>query len=107
MLDVSRTTVRSAVAVLEAEGLLGVRRGRGGGLLVQSPVVDPAERRRRLREDIAAVRDAAVFRLVVETGAARSTGRDAGGGQSSWRRRAISGRSSRAPSSSASSSALR
>lgn len=37
MLDVSRTTVRTAVAVLEREGLIAVRRGRGGGFTVQAP----------------------------------------------------------------------
>ncbi|ORB31523.1 FadR/GntR family transcriptional regulator [Mycolicibacterium parafortuitum] len=71
MLDVSRTTVRTAVAVLEREGLIAVRRGRGGGFTVQAPHVDPAEMRRELRRNKRAIRDAFDYRIVVETGATR------------------------------------
>ncbi|MFI5428893.1 winged helix-turn-helix domain-containing protein [Aeromicrobium sp. UC242_57] len=71
MLDVSRTTVRAAVAVLEHEGRLSVRRGRGGGFLVLEPSFDPAEARRQFRKDRVAVRHAFEFRIVVESGAAR------------------------------------
>jgi DNA-binding FadR family transcriptional regulator len=71
MLDVSRTTVRAAVAVLEREGRISVRRGRGGGFLVLEPTYDPAEARRELKRNKMAVRDAFDFRVVVETGAAR------------------------------------
>lgn len=71
MLDVSRTTVRAAVAILEHEGRLSVRRGRGGGFLVLEPEYDPVEARRQLRKDRVAVRDAFDFRMIVESGAAR------------------------------------
>ncbi|AHD24139.1 GntR family transcriptional regulator (plasmid) [Rhodococcus pyridinivorans SB3094] len=71
MLDVSRTVVRAAVAVLEREGLIAVRRGRGGGFTVQAPTYDPAEARRLMRENKTAVRDAFDYRIVVETGATR------------------------------------
>lgn len=74
MLDVSRMTVRAAVAVLEHEGRLSVRRGRGGGFLVLEPAFDPAEVRRQFRKDRVAVRHAFDFRIVVESGAARLAG---------------------------------
>ena len=70
MLDVSRTTVRAAVSVLEREGLISVRRGRGGGFVVQAPVWDPTEARHQMRRNKVAVRDAFDYRSVVETGAA-------------------------------------
>ncbi|OBF19777.1 FCD domain-containing protein [Mycobacterium sp. ACS4331] len=70
-LDVSRTTVRAAVAVLEREGLIAVRRGRGGGFTVQAPVYDAAEMRREFRRDKRAIRDAFDYRTIVETGATR------------------------------------
>ena len=71
MLDVSRTTVRAAVAILEREGRISVRRGRGGGFLVLEPTYDPVEARRELKRSKVAVRDAFDFRVVVESGAAR------------------------------------
>ena len=71
MLMVSRTTVRAAVAVLEREDLISVRRGRGGGFIVQLPVYDMAEQRHKLRRNKVAVRDAFDYRAIVETGAAR------------------------------------
>jgi GntR family transcriptional repressor for pyruvate dehydrogenase complex len=71
MLDVSRTTVRTAVAVLEREGLIAVRRGRGGGFTVQAPPIDAAEMRRELRRNKRAIRDAFDYRIIVETGATR------------------------------------
>jgi GntR family transcriptional regulator, transcriptional repressor for pyruvate dehydrogenase complex len=71
MLDVSRTTVRAAIAVLEREGRISVRRGRGGGFLVLEPTYDAAEARRQFRRNKVAVRDAFDFRVIVETGAAR------------------------------------
>ncbi|MGW4097943.1 MULTISPECIES: FadR/GntR family transcriptional regulator [unclassified Mycobacterium] len=71
MLDVSRTTVRTAVGVLEREGLIAVRRGRGGGFTVQAPVYDPAEMRREMRRNKREVRDAFDYRIIVETGATR------------------------------------
>jgi DNA-binding FadR family transcriptional regulator len=69
MLDVSRTTVRTAVAVLEREGLIAVRRGRGGGFTVQAPEFDAAEMRWEMRRNKRAIRDAFDYRIIVETGA--------------------------------------
>ncbi|WP_432990194.1 FadR/GntR family transcriptional regulator [Dactylosporangium sp. CA-233914] len=71
MLDVSRTTVRSAIAVLEREGRISVRRGRSGGFLVLEPTYDAAEARRELRRNKVAVHNAFEFRVIVETAAAR------------------------------------
>ena len=71
MLNVSRTVVRAAVSILEREGLILVRRGRGGGFIVQAPVVDAAEARRTIKENRAAIQDAFDFRVVVEGAAAR------------------------------------
>ncbi|WP_235214722.1 FadR/GntR family transcriptional regulator [Rhodococcus opacus] len=71
MLDVSRTVVRAAVAVLEREGRIAVRRGRGGGFTVVAPKYDAGEARRLMRENRTAVRDAFDYRIVVETGATR------------------------------------
>lgn len=71
MLHVSRTVVRAAIGVLEREGRILVRRGRGGGFIVQTPVYDPAEARRTLRRNKQAVGDAFDYRLIVESAAAR------------------------------------
>jgi len=71
MLNVSRTVVRAAIAVLERDGLIAVRRGRGGGFTVQAPKYDPSEARRLMRENKTAVRDAFDYRIVVETAATR------------------------------------
>lgn len=69
MLQVSRTTVRSAAAVLEGEGRLSVRRGRGGGFTVLEPDHDSPTARREIRANRRAIRDLFDLRLVVETGA--------------------------------------
>lgn len=71
MLRVSRTVVRAAIAVLEREGRILVRRGRGGGFLVQAPTYEPAEARRMLRRNKQAVRDAFDYRVIVESAASR------------------------------------
>lgn len=70
MLNVSRTVVRAAIAVLERDGLIQVRRGRGGGFIVQAPVYDPVEARRSMRANRVAVRDAFDYRVIVEGAAA-------------------------------------
>lgn len=71
MLQVSRTTVRAAVTVLEHEGLIAVRRGRAGGYTVQAPVYDAAKMRLEMQHNRRAVRDAFDYRVIVEAGAAR------------------------------------
>ena len=71
MLNVSRTVVRAAVSVLEGEGLITVRRGRGGGFIVRAPTYDTTETRRQLQQNKVAVRDAFDFRVIVEGAASR------------------------------------
>lgn len=71
LLDVSRTTVRSALYVLEREGLIQVRRGRGGGFTVQAPKYDATEARREMRKNKKAIRDAFDYRIAVESAATR------------------------------------
>jgi DNA-binding FadR family transcriptional regulator len=66
-LGVSRTTVREAVRVLEGQGIVEVRRGSTGGILVRDYDAPPAELKERLRE----FDDVIDFRLAVEPMAAR------------------------------------
>lgn len=70
-LDVSRTTVREALGVLEREGSLAVKRGRGGGFVVQAPEHDPDVTRLRLQQNREEIRDAFEYRAIVESAAAR------------------------------------
>lgn len=71
MLEVSRTVVRAAISILEREGLIVVRRGRGGGFIVQAATYDAAEARRLMRENKVALNDAFDYRVIVEGAAAR------------------------------------
>lgn len=71
MLHVSRTVVRAAIAVLEGEGRILVRRGRGGGFIVQAPKWDAAEARRTMRQNKDAIRNAFDYRVIVESAASR------------------------------------
>jgi GntR family transcriptional regulator, transcriptional repressor for pyruvate dehydrogenase complex len=66
-LGVSRTTVREAVRVLEEDGMVEIRRGSTGGIVVKNRTTRPAEFLRRLRE----TEDILDFRIAVETAAAR------------------------------------
>ena len=68
-LNVSRTTVREAVAVLVAEELLEVKRGRGGGLFVR-PAASPSISRQNLSEQRAVLRAVFDFRIAVESSCA-------------------------------------
>lgn len=71
MLHVSRTTVREAVSLLEREGIVAVRRGRGGGIVVRETVTSRAEFKRLLRANRDELRDVFDFRIAVESAAAR------------------------------------
>ena len=70
-LGVSRTTVREAVRVLEAEGLVESRRGAAGGLLVRRPALPEAALRDMAREQRDALRAVFDFRIANEAAAAR------------------------------------
>ena len=70
-LGVSRNTVRKAMRILAADGLISTSRGRNGGSVVELPAVPP-----RRRSEIAAawrhsIDDAYQFRLALEPLAAR------------------------------------
>lgn len=71
MLHVSRTTVREAITLLEKEGVVAVRRGRGGGIVVQGTVRSRAELKKLLRANRDQVRDVFDFRVAVESASAR------------------------------------
>jgi len=73
MFGVARATVQRAVHVLESEGLVIARRGRGGGTFVSGPPSDDTSRR-RLISDVRAnrrqIEEAIAYRLAVEPAAA-------------------------------------
>lgn len=73
ILGVGRATVQGAVRLLESEGLVQARRGRGGGTFVVAPVGSPVSARRmveRIRRDRERIAEAVSFRLEVEPTAA-------------------------------------
>ena len=67
-LGVSRTTITQALRQLEREGLVEVRRGRGGGVFTQSATTDGADPAvlSELRATATAIRNAAELRAIVE-----------------------------------------
>lgn len=66
-LGVSRTTVREAVRVLEGEGMVEIRRGSAGGIVVLEQPARSGQLRQRLRE----FEEIIDFRIAVETMTAR------------------------------------
>ena len=67
-LGVSRATITQALRQLEREGLVEVRRGRGGGVFTQPATTDGADPvvLAELRAGAAAIHDAAELRAIVE-----------------------------------------
>ncbi len=73
MFGVARATIQRAVGVLESEGLVKTRRGRGGGTFVIGPPSDTAWRRRlisRVRRNRGLIEEAVAYRLGMEPVAA-------------------------------------
>ncbi|QLQ09571.1 MAG: FadR family transcriptional regulator [Nocardioidaceae bacterium] len=71
MLQVSRTTVREAIAVLTSDGLIQVKRGRSGGLIVRATELDETVIRESLRTNRQKLDEVFEFRKVVEGASAR------------------------------------
>mgnify|MGYP006277019301 CR=1 FL=1 len=74
-LNVSRTTVRGAVAILAEEGLIDVRRGRGGGLFVRETHFDAASVRKTLKSNRDEILEVFEFRVTVESACAAAAAR--------------------------------
>src|SRR5579863_1903827 len=70
-LGVSRNTVRQAMRILAAEGLISTSRGRNGGSVVEPPAVPPRSRREIATAWRQSIDDAYRFRLALEPLAAR------------------------------------
>jgi GntR family transcriptional regulator, transcriptional repressor for pyruvate dehydrogenase complex len=70
-LGVSRNTVRQALRVLAADGLISTSRGRTGGSVVQLPTIAPRSRRRIAAAWRQEIDDGYQFRLTLEPLAAR------------------------------------
>lgn len=69
-LNVSRTTVRGAIAILADEGLLEIKRGRGGGLFVRGTAATGAQTRRAFQQNREQIRQVFEFRITVESACA-------------------------------------
>ncbi len=70
-LGVSRNTVRQAMRILSAEGLVSTTRGRNGGSVVELPATPVRRRRELVAQWRASIDDAYAYRLVLEPLAAR------------------------------------
>ena len=78
VLGVARATVQRAVRILECEGLVTARRGRGGGTFVTGPPSDDVSRRyliSRVSGDRRLIEEAIAYRLAVEPAAAGEAAR--------------------------------
>ncbi|MDQ0029938.1 FadR/GntR family transcriptional regulator [Arthrobacter bambusae] len=70
-LAVSRTTLREAGRILEAEGLVKAKHGRSGGLVIQDRQLSSREARRLLGERMAYINMVFDFRIAVEAATVR------------------------------------
>lgn len=70
-LGVSRTTLREAIRILEAQGLVESRRGAAGGLTVLTPQEQPGLLKQRLRDHVDTFEEIVEFRLAIECAASR------------------------------------
>src|SRR2546430_6456771 len=73
MFGVARATVQQAVRMLESEGLVTARRGRGGGTFVTGPASDSVSRHRliaHVSRNRRPIEEAVTYRLQIEPAAA-------------------------------------
>lgn len=68
-LHVSRTTVRAAVSILKRKGLVAIKRGAAGGIVVRAPTT--GKKRQPLAGTLAEIRQVYEYRFAVESAAAR------------------------------------
>lgn len=71
MLQVSRATLRAALAVLASDGTIEIRRGRNGGLCVRGLPPTAEWTRQGLRKQRERLQKASEYRIVIETACAR------------------------------------
>ena len=71
-LNVSRTTVREAVAILTSEGLIEIKRGRGGGLFVRPDAATNSQTRRSAQRNLERIQQVFEFRVTAIPHAPRS-----------------------------------
>src|SRR2546429_1412790 len=73
MLGLARATIQQAVRILESEGLVRARRGRGGGTFVTGPPSDSVSRHRliaHVSRNRRPIEEAVTYRLEIEPAAA-------------------------------------
>src|SRR6266576_4987980 len=78
MVGVARATVQQAVRMLESEGLVTARRGRGGGTFVTGPASDSVSRHRlnaHVSRNRRPIEEAVTYRLEIEPAAAGEAAR--------------------------------
>jgi DNA-binding FadR family transcriptional regulator len=87
----ARNTVREALRLLESEGLIEIRRGRQGGILVRQPDLDRIGHSIAvlLAMNAAPLRDLMNFRMLIEPAAAAAAARTASDDQIAWLHRVI------------------
>lgn len=87
----ARNTVREALRLLESEGLIEIRRGRQGGILVRQPDLDQIQHSIAVLLAMKAVplRDLLDFRILIEPAAAAAAARTASDDQCAWLQQVI------------------